>query len=232
VCIARAAGLLCALLSAACSSDDGADSNGPASPGPGRQVTLRGSAVLYPSMDPNEGVRVCRRGSSEGCVTTDTAGEFQLPVAAAADVAVTFQKEGQLSILVAIQTGDTDLELRPMAYTAPLADVDAIAATLAAPPWDRQKGLVDLALFDTGTLDFTPRSGAGPFSSPALGLTVFVNIDPGEVEFTVQGTSGACSFSDLLWRGTAPGSVRLPIQHGFLTRLMAVTCQAGAESAE
>jgi hypothetical protein len=207
----------------------------------GPTVMVHGSVVSFPGFAPLSDFDVClHKASPARCQKTDGSGQFTLPVPANANVAVTFVRDGFLSILVAVRTGSDDIDIEPTAFTAQLTDADRLYTAMGFTR-DPAKGLVDIAL-PGADLTFTPKSGAGPFVGSTMGLgltditgplagvplTVFANIDPGEVEFRAISPAGPCVFSDLLWQGSTPGTVRLPILAGFNTRLIAVTCSASS----
>lgn len=211
----------------------------------GPTVMLHGSAVSFPGLAPLPDFEVClREAKTANCQKTDINGAFSLPVPANANVAVSFVRDGFLSILVAIKTGAENVDVSPTAFSAQLTDADRLYAGMGFTR-DPTKGLVDVAL-PGGDLTFVPKSGTGPFvgstmdvgltdiTGPLAGvpLTVFANIDPGEVEFSATSPSGPCAFSDLLWNGAALGTVKLPIVAGFNTRLISVTCSAAPSVAD
>jgi hypothetical protein len=200
-------------------------------------------------------VTVCVHGHGEvPCVTTASDGTFVLPgLPPATDVAVTFNKDGYISVLKPIETARTDMQTtNPIAMARssdPTPDVGfpidrqqkgAIVFFAIAPPPDGGAGFTaDLG----ATATLTPASGNGPlyvgennfFDAGLMSITPggigeYFNVDPGDYTLTIHDSKHDCAPISFPFGGwgypSPPQSVKFPVLAGYATAGVGFFCTA------
>ena len=199
-----------------------------------------------------EGVRACVYEHSDvACATTDAMGHYELAgVPSGVETAVTFEKQGYLSVLVPGKfSADTRVNfnmpsdaiamsfLQIVGATYPLGDTGVVLATAQTgvkAPAGADAGLAT-EILDGVSVSVSPKSGAGPFyanegSIPDTKLMMttknrafgagFTNLTPGEVEVTFSHPSLDCSQIIFGWPSTKPHTARVPVIAGSLTNVV------------
>jgi hypothetical protein len=208
--------------------------------------TDTGGYEIVPAAD----VQVCLLDASVPCDTTDSSGAYLLrDVAANADIALLFTKEGTLSVAYAIKTGDADIELHHGSSEGELASMGEVAAT-AGFIWPLADtsilyGSTSAGVFgysagvDGSTATLSPAAGKGPvyfaesgWPDPALtettthGQFLFGDLPAGEYVVSVGHDGRACNLSSLGWPvADDPSSVRLPAVPNFVVRWASFDCE-------
>jgi hypothetical protein len=218
-------------------SGDGTDTTAPTGDGP----TLYGDVMSFPDLAPLAGVDVCRSDTMPSvCVKTNSDGAFRLPVPANGELAVIVMGDGYVPTVVGVATDAEIVDPIPTVLMTRTADSSRFEAALGVVA-DPAKGSVVAETAPGAQLAITAGSGAGPFTASFMGMgismvgtlvnvpeTLFANVDEGDVEVTATSTLGACTFPEHLWKGSTPGSVRLPVIAGFQTSLAYATCPTSA----
>ena len=222
-----------ALLLAACGDDD---------PAGGATVNLSIQVTNILSNEAEADTEVCViRPSMGACGTSDAMGNVTLAAPAMADVAVRYTKTDFWPLIHMVTTnGDHAIEADIANNIA--VNVAAAGAMMTPEPGKGQL-LVQLAEPEGANTDLAGAAITLSTGAPAvyfgedqipdaaltettdLGLTAFINLDPGEYEVTLAHPSVTCAYTESGWLTDEPTRVRVWIEADSLTTAAFLECQ-------
>ena len=176
------------------------------------------------------GVSVCVYGHSEiHCTTSADDGTFTLTgLPGGANLPITLEKEGYLSVLKPIQMGRT-----PEATTSPITmQLDSSPVPDAGFAIDLQgKGTLSVNVSATTKLSISPASGNGPVLLNAQGgfgvTAMFYNLEPGDYTLTADDPKNNCAPANFpfSYEGypAPPHGVSFPVLAGYVD-LLGILC--------
>lgn len=241
--------LMAGLTACACSSDEKAKTTPDGATG-STTVMLSGVVVEAPAFAPVAGAEVCVLDAQPtDCATTGTDGVVTVELPGNSNTGTMMTPTDAIPVLSPIRTEANDIELMGRAgwpnpaasVLIPLTIAGATGALLGL-QFDSSKGYVD---FNAGQLNGGKVTIVGGSSAtewylaggvPALApqdggalpagtsLYGFANLDPGTVTFRVEKNGTPCEWDPVVWPGTEPGTVTVPIRAGVWTRLFEARC--------
>ena len=210
-------------------------------------------------VSPLDGVSVCvYQSSAIPCVTTDADGTFALPgLPAMSNLAVTFTKDGYVPVVAALATPNTDLNVISFGAPPVLMPSSTVASVTPVPSDMSNKGSVDVVAVVPGSsgkpsdstgdvgarFTLSPMTGNGPYfldrdnmsivpsaTSVVYEVGVYLNLDPGNYEVTIDDPDHTCSplspVIGVYGYPAPPASVKFPILKGYNTNAVAFYCTA------
>lgn len=220
-----------ALLVAGCGGGESGASTGAGGGPAAAPVALRGTVLDITTFLGARGANVCVLDDSSDCTKTDAEGAFGLTTKPSDELAIHIVDDGMVHTIVPAPEGGGDAVLDVELF--PQALLDGPIATSIGVTLDPKKGLLIVARTETG-VSAKLTSGVGPFyvsggmvdptakATFGTGSIAFVNVDPGTQELTLTHPTLQCD--PPAWKGSGPGSARLPIVAGALTSVEVVPC--------
>ena len=214
-----------------------------------------GSAAADGGAMPLEGVEVCvYQNASIPCVMTDSMGKFTIGgLPAMSDVAISLKKDGYRSILLAIETGSTDMD-GSAAGAYPIPRMGASPSSSPVPVDMMTKGSVVFVALGPGggggvaslggavgtMVSLAPAGGDGPYFINDKGALdpsatsvlaqngLYFNLDAGTYQMTFNDPNHDCASLSipfgLGFSTSLPNSVKFPIVAGYQTGPIVVLC--------
>lgn len=189
---------------------------------------------------PVQSMDVCVHGAQpENCQDTDVNGQVQLEVPTGEDLVITYGTALSNFRTHALAVGADAVAAGTTVTTGAL--LETIATYMFGQVGitdDASKGhIVGVAVNTEGaTASIDPASGEGPVytdatGQPDLSLTatssagafLFVNVDPGTVELSVELSGGSCTHQ-IGHEGSAPNATPVPVEAGWFTVASAFEC--------
>ena len=218
---------------AACGDDD---------PAGGGTVNLDIQVTNILSNEAEPDTEVCViRPSMGACATADAMGDLTLAAPAMADVAIRYTK-AEFWPLIHMVTTNADHSIEADIANNIAVNV-AAAGAMMSPEAGKGQLLVQLAEPEGANTDLAGATvslstGAPPLyfgedqipdaaltETTDLGLTAFINLDPGEYEVTIAHPSVTCSYTESGWLTDSQTTVRVLIEPDSLTTAAFLECQ-------